>query len=78
MVIFFKSICLQIFVQVQSKIFCNKVLPLQLKQRQSVVPEQVENVPNTKGQVTQEETALCEWAEHLDLVVRKMIIFIQV
>ena len=62
-------------MQLQSKIFCNKVLQLQLK---SVVSEQVENVPNAKGQVTQGETALCEWAEHLGLVVRKMIILIQV
>ena len=54
------------FVQFQSKISYNKMLPLQLKQRQSLVLEQLENAQNAKGQGTQKETALCEWAEHLN------------
>ena len=54
------------FVQFQIKISYNKMLPLQLKQRQSLVLEQPENVINARGQVTQGETALCEWAEHLN------------
>ena len=54
------------FVQFQSKISYNKMLPLQLKQRQSLVLEQLENVQNAKGQGIQRETALCEWAEHLN------------
>ena len=54
------------FVQFQSKISYNKMLPLQLKQRQSLVLEQLENVQNAKGQGTQRETALCECAEHLN------------
>ena len=41
--------------------FCNKMLPLWLKQKQSLVPEQQENVPDAKGVVTPGETALCEW-----------------
>ena len=54
------------FVQFQSKISYNKMLPLQLKQRQSLVLAQLENVQNEKGQGTQRETALCECAEHLN------------
>ena len=45
------------FVQFQSNISYNKMLPLQLKQRQSLVLEQLENVQNAKGQDTQRETA---------------------
>ena len=33
-------------------------------ERQSLVLEQLENVLNTKGQATQGETTLCEWAKH--------------
>jgi len=61
------------FVQVQSKIFCNKILPLQLKQRQSLVLKQLENVPNARGQVTQAETALCEWAKNLNNLLAPLI-----
>ena len=38
------------------------MLPLLLKQRLALVLEELENVLNAKGQVTQGETALCEWA----------------
>ena len=52
------------FVQFQGRISYNKMLSLQLKQRQSLVLEQPENVLKAKGQVTQGESALCEWGKH--------------
>ena len=38
--------------------------PYAYEQRQSLVLERLENVPNAKAQVTQGETALCEWTKH--------------